>query len=58
MLGLGHGGIESMVIGGVLVAATITALLPMRGIDLGSLELSPEQTAILSRQLEIFTSSP
>lgn len=58
MMGLGHGGIEAMVIGGVGVAATVTALLPMRGIDLESLELSVEQAVILSKQLEIFSSSP
>jgi len=58
MMGLGHGGIESMVIGGVMVAATVTALLPMRGVDLDSLDLSVEQISILSRQLDIFTNSP
>ena len=58
MMGLGHGGFEAMVFGGVMVAATVTALLPMRGVDLESLELSVEQAAIVSRQLDIFTSSP
>jgi ABC-2 type transport system permease protein len=58
MMGLGHGGIESMIIGGVFVAATVTALLPMQGIDLETLELTTEQAAILHRQLEIFTTSP
>jgi ABC-2 type transport system permease protein len=58
MMGLGHGGIEAMIVGGVIVAATVTALLPMRGLDLEALELSVEQIAILRRQLEIFTSSP
>ncbi len=58
MMGLGHGGIEAMVIGGVMVAATVTALLPMRGVDLESLDLSVEQAAILHRQLQIFTTSP
>jgi uncharacterized membrane protein YhfC len=37
MLGLGHGGIESMVFGGVLTAATVSALLPLVGIDLNTL---------------------
>lgn len=58
MMGLGHGGIEAMVIGGVIVAATVTSLLSMRGVDLDSLELTVEQAAILRRQLEIFSSSP
>lgn len=58
MMGLGHGGIESMLLGGVLTAATISSLLPLRGVDLGTLGLSAEQMALLGRQLELFTNSP
>jgi ABC-2 type transport system permease protein len=58
MLGLGHGGIESMVFGGTLTAATISSLLSLRGVDLSSLELSTAQMTAVSRQLELFTSSP
>ena len=58
MMGLGHGGIEAMVIGGVIVAATVTSLLSMQGVDIESLELTVDQAAVLRRQLAIFTSSP
>ena len=58
MLGLGHGGIESMVFGGVLTAATVSALLPLRGIDLTQLGLTSEQLSAINLQLSAFASSP
>lgn len=58
MLGLGHGGIEAMIFGGVLTAASASALLPLRGVDLGSLNLPADQLSALSAQLALFTSSP
>jgi ABC-2 type transport system permease protein len=57
MLGLGHGGIESMVFGGVLVAATVSALLPLRGVDLSQLGLPTEQLDALQVQVEAFSAS-
>jgi len=58
MLGLGHGGIESMIFGGVLTAAGFSSLLSMREVDLNTLSLNPEQLAALKLQLELFTASP
>jgi len=58
MLGLGHGGFESMVFGGVLVASTISVLLPLVGKDLSGLNLTTEQLAGLNLQLEIYTQTP
>lgn len=58
MMGLGHGGIESMVFGGTLTAATISSLSSLRDMDISSIELSAAQMAAVSRQLELFTSSP
>ncbi len=51
MLGLGHGGIEAMVFGGVLTAATLSSLLPLRDMDLASLGLPAAQLAALTQQL-------
>ena len=51
MLGLGHGGIEAMVFGGVLTAATLSSLLPLRGMDLATLGLPAAQLAALTQQL-------
>jgi len=58
MLGLGHGGIESMIFGGVLTAAGFSSLLSMREIDPNTLGLNTEQLAALKLQLELFTASP
>lgn len=58
MLGLGHGGIESMIFGGVLTAATISALVPMIGADLSKLGLLPEQRVLLEQQLLSLVDSP
>lgn len=58
MLGLGHGGIEAMVVGGVLTAATVSSLWSLRGTDLTTLGLTAEQLAAVSQQLTLFTTSP
>ena len=58
LMGLGHGGIESMVFGGVLVAATLGSLLPLRGADLSTLHLSAEQLAAVELQIRRFSASP
>jgi ABC-2 type transport system permease protein len=58
MMGLGHGGIEAMVFGGVLTAATVSALLPLSGGDFGSLDLTPGQAAALETQLRLLLDSP
>ncbi len=58
MLALGHGGIESMVFGGVLTAASIGALLPLVGVDLNTLGLKPDQVAALRQQLNVLITTP
>jgi ABC-2 type transport system permease protein len=58
MLGLGHGGIEAMVLGGVLTASTLSSLAALQGADLNALNLSPEQLALLTRQMQVFSISP
>jgi ABC-2 type transport system permease protein len=58
MLGLGHSGIEAMIFGGVLTAATVTALIPMIGTDLSKLNLSPVQLSGLTAQLNALTGNP
>lgn len=58
MMGLGHGGIEAMVFGGVLTAATISSLLSLDGVDLNTLGLSTEQMTAVGQQLELFSRSP
>jgi ABC-2 type transport system permease protein len=58
MLGLGHGGFESMVIGGVLSAATVSSLLSIQNMDLSQIGLTPDQLAALQLQLDAFLRSP
>ena len=58
MLGLGHGGIEAMIFGGVLTAATVSSLLNLEGIDLESLNLSAAQMEAISLQAEQLSASP
>ena len=58
MLGLGHGGIEAMVFGGVLTAATVSALLPLAGQDLAQMGLPPEQISAVQQQIDALLGSP
>jgi ABC-2 type transport system permease protein len=57
MLGLGHGGIEAMLIA-VLMAASVASLAALQGTNLSALVDSPAQLAALERQMELFTGSP
>ena len=58
MLGIGHGGFESMIFGGVLTAATVGALLPLVGKDLSSLHLTEQQMAALNLQIQSLVAYP
>lgn len=58
MVGLGHGGIEAMLFGGVLTAVSVTSLLALQATDLAALNLSGEELAALTRQLDLFSGSP
>jgi len=58
MLGLGHGGIEAMVFGGVQVAAMVTSLLSLQGVDLTTLNLSADQLAAATQQMDMLNRSP
>lgn len=58
MLGLGHGGIESMVFGGVMTAATLGSLLPLLGQDLTQMNLLPAQIEAIQIAIQRFTGNP
>lgn len=58
MLGLGHGGIESMVFGGVQTAAAVGMLLPLSKIDLGTLGLTASQAIAVEQQIHLLLDSP
>ena len=58
MLGLGHGGVEAMLFGGVLTAATLSSLVPLIGTNLSALNLNPDQLSALTVQLSSISGSP
>jgi ABC-2 type transport system permease protein len=58
MVGLGHGGVEAMLFGGVTVAASVASLLALQTTDLSTLDVTPEQLAAIQRQLTYLLASP
>ncbi len=58
MMGLGHGGIESMVFGGVQAAAAVSGLLLYKAQDLTTLNLTTAQMATLEEQINLVFHSP
>lgn len=58
MVGLGHGGIEAMIFGAVLTAASLSSLWALQGADLNSLGLSAEQITAVTSQLDAITHTP
>jgi ABC-2 type transport system permease protein len=58
MLGLGHGGVESMIFGGVLTASVVSSLISMVGTDLSTLKLPAEQLAALQTQMAAISTNP
>ncbi|MFW5943429.1 MAG: YhfC family glutamic-type intramembrane protease [Chloroflexota bacterium] len=58
MVGLGHGGIEAMIFGGVLTAASVGSLWALRDADLSALNVSPEQLQALTQQMALFFDRP
>jgi ABC-2 type transport system permease protein len=57
MVGLGHGGLEAMILG-AMTALSAAALLALRGTDLTALNLPADQLAALQTQLAAFEGSP
>jgi ABC-2 type transport system permease protein len=57
MVGLGHGGLESMILG-AMTALSVSSLLGLEGTALSTLDLSAEQAAALSTQLEALAGQP
>ena len=54
MLGIGHGGIEAMIIIGVLSGSAIAQLFYLRGVDLTTLNLAPYLMIHIQNQLDTF----
>jgi ABC-2 type transport system permease protein len=57
MVGLGHGGIEAMILGAT-TTLSVAALIGLRGTDLTTLDLTAEQLSTLQRQLDMLNGSP
>jgi uncharacterized membrane protein YhfC len=58
MYGLGHGGIEAMLLVGGLVAITLVQVLALARSDLSALPLTPEQRALATQQLAAIAAQP
>jgi hypothetical protein len=58
MLGIGHGGIEAMILIGILTAGSLAQLFLLRGVDLTSMNFSAEQIAYLQTQLDTLNQTP
>jgi uncharacterized membrane protein YhfC len=58
MYGLGHGGIESMLLIAGLVAVTLIQVLALARTDLSTLPLTPEQRALAAQQLAAIAAQP
>lgn len=58
MAGLGHGGIEAMFFGGVLMAASVTTLWFYKSVGVTTLDLSATQFEVLTRQMDQIFSTP
>jgi ABC-2 type transport system permease protein len=57
MIGLGHGGLESMILG-ALTALSVSSLLGLEGTDLATLGLTADQTTALATQLDALATQP
>ena len=51
MLGLGHGGVEAMILVGIMAAGSVAQLFALRGQDLSSMGFTSEQLAYVQLQL-------
>jgi ABC-2 type transport system permease protein len=58
MMGLGHGGIEALIFGGVLAAAGASSLWYLQNLEALPAGFTEEQLALLRQQLELVANSP
>ncbi len=58
LVGLGHGGIEAMLIGGVLTAGSLSSLWAIRDVDLSTLGMTAAELTAVSQQLAALQETP
>ena len=58
LVGLGHGGIEAMIIGGVFTAGSLSSLWAIRDADLSTLGMTAAQLTAVSTQLTVIQETP
>lgn len=58
MVGLGHGGIEAMIVGAVMTAASLSSLWALRGVDLNTLGMTAAELTAVSTQLDAVDKTP
>ncbi|WP_420642432.1 YhfC family glutamic-type intramembrane protease [Candidatus Leptofilum sp.] len=58
LVGLGHGGIEAMIIGGIFLAGSLSSLWAIRNVDLTTLGMTAAEMTAVSEQLVAITETP
>ncbi len=58
LVGLGHGGIEAMVIGGVFTAGSLSSLWAIRNVDLSTLGMTATELTAVTEQLTVLQETP
>jgi len=58
MFGAGHGGVEAILLVGVLVPLTFMSMVFLRGMDIDALGLPPEQAALVQEQVDAYWGQP
>lgn len=58
LVGLGHGGIEAMVIGGVFTAGSLSSLWAVRNVDLSTLGMTAAELTAVTQQLTVLQETP
>ena len=58
LVGLGHGGIEAMIIGGVFTAGSLSSLWAIRDVDLMTLGMTAAELTAVTEQLTLLQQSP
>lgn len=58
LVGLGHGGVEAVILGGLGLASVVSMILMRNATDLSAFGISPDQMALAKQQVADFWSAP
>lgn len=58
LVGLGHGGVEAMIVGGVFTAGSLSSLWAIRNVDLSTLGMTAAELTVVTQQLTVVQETP